>query len=45
VNCICPGMTDTEQGDAVVGHYHPNANVAETKATGSPFGGLASRRT
>ena len=27
-----------EMGDAVVGHYRPNANVAETKANWQPLG-------
>jgi NAD(P)-dependent dehydrogenase (short-subunit alcohol dehydrogenase family) len=38
VNCVCPGMMDTEMGDVVVGHYCPNANVAETKANWQPLG-------
>ena len=37
VNCVCPGMMDTEMGDAVVGHYRPNANAAETKANWQPL--------
>ena len=32
VNCLCPGMTDTAQGDTVVGHYKPD---------GGPHGGKA----
>ncbi len=37
VNSVCPGMTDTEMGDAVVSHYRPNANAAEAKASWQPL--------
>ena len=38
VNCVCPGMIDTEMGDAVVGHYRPEAIPAEAKANWQPLG-------
>lgn len=38
VNCVCPGMMDTEMGDTVVGHYRPAANTAATKAGWQPLG-------
>jgi NAD(P)-dependent dehydrogenase (short-subunit alcohol dehydrogenase family) len=38
VNCICPGMTDTDMGDSVVGHYRPNDNSTATKAGWQPLG-------
>jgi len=37
VNCLCPGMTDTAQGDSVVGHYQPGANPAEAKRHWQPL--------
>jgi NAD(P)-dependent dehydrogenase (short-subunit alcohol dehydrogenase family) len=37
VNCLCPGMTDTAQGDAVVGHYKPGANPTEAKRGWQPL--------
>jgi NAD(P)-dependent dehydrogenase (short-subunit alcohol dehydrogenase family) len=38
VNCLCPGMTDTAQGDAVVGHYKPAVNATEAKRGWQPLG-------
>lgn len=37
VNCVCPGMMDTEMGDTVVGHYRPAADAKATKATWQPL--------
>jgi NAD(P)-dependent dehydrogenase (short-subunit alcohol dehydrogenase family) len=37
VNCICPGLIDTAQGDTVVGHYKPGADPAEAKRTWQPL--------
>jgi len=37
VNCLCPGMTDTAQGDAVVGHYKPAADRLEAKRGWQPL--------
>lgn len=37
VNCLCPGMIDTAQGDTVVGHYQPQADPAEAKRTWQPL--------
>ena len=37
VNCLCPGMTDTAQGDTVVGHYKPEMNPTEAKRTWQPL--------
>jgi NAD(P)-dependent dehydrogenase (short-subunit alcohol dehydrogenase family) len=37
VNCLCPGMTDTAQGDTVVGHYKPDANPIEAKRNWQPL--------
>jgi NAD(P)-dependent dehydrogenase (short-subunit alcohol dehydrogenase family) len=37
VNCLCPGMIDTAQGDSVVGHYKPQADPAEAKRTWQPL--------
>ncbi len=38
VNCLCPGMTDTAQGDAVVGHYKPGANPTDAMRGWQPLG-------
>lgn len=38
VNCVCPGMMDTGMGDAVVGHYRPEADTTEAKRTWQPLG-------
>jgi NAD(P)-dependent dehydrogenase (short-subunit alcohol dehydrogenase family) len=37
VNCLCPGLTDTAQGDSVVGHYKPEMNPTEAKRTWQPL--------
>lgn len=37
VNCLCPGLTDTAQGDSVVGHYKPTMNPREAKRTWQPL--------
>jgi NAD(P)-dependent dehydrogenase (short-subunit alcohol dehydrogenase family) len=37
VNCLCPGMTDTAQGDAVVGHYKPSVDPTEAKRGWQPL--------
>lgn len=37
VNCLCPGMTDTAQGDTVVSHYKPEMNAQEAKRTWQPL--------
>jgi NAD(P)-dependent dehydrogenase (short-subunit alcohol dehydrogenase family) len=37
VNCLCPGMTDTAQGDSVVGHYKPAADPTEAKRHWQPL--------
>jgi NAD(P)-dependent dehydrogenase (short-subunit alcohol dehydrogenase family) len=37
VNCLCPGMTDTAQGDTVVGHYKPDADPTEAKRNWQPL--------
>jgi dihydroanticapsin dehydrogenase len=37
VNCLCPGMTDTAQGDTVVDHYKPEADAREAKRTWQPL--------
>ncbi len=37
VNCLCPGMTDTAQGDSVVGHYKPDGDPAEEKRRWQPL--------
>jgi NAD(P)-dependent dehydrogenase (short-subunit alcohol dehydrogenase family) len=37
VNCLCPGMIDTAQGDSVVGHYKPDGNKAEEKRNWQPL--------
>ena len=37
VNCLCPGMTDTAQGDTVVGHYKPTADPTEAKRHWQPL--------
>lgn len=37
VNCLCPGMTDTAQGDSVVGHYKPKADPTEAKRHWQPL--------
>jgi NAD(P)-dependent dehydrogenase (short-subunit alcohol dehydrogenase family) len=37
VNCLCPGMTDTAQGDSVVGHYKPQADPTEAKRHWQPL--------
>ena len=36
VNCLCPGLTDTAQGDSVVGHYRPEMDPTEAKRTWQP---------
>ena len=36
VNCLCPGLTDTAQGDSVVGHYKPAMDPTEAKRTWQP---------
>ncbi|MFB0546230.1 MAG: SDR family NAD(P)-dependent oxidoreductase [Anaerolineae bacterium] len=37
VNCLCPGLTDTAQGDTVVGHYKPETDPTEAKRTWQPL--------
>jgi NAD(P)-dependent dehydrogenase (short-subunit alcohol dehydrogenase family) len=37
VNCLCPGMTDTAQGDTVVAHYKPDGNSTEVKRNWQPL--------
>jgi dihydroanticapsin dehydrogenase len=37
VNCLCPGMTDTAQGDSVVGHYKPDLDPTEAKRHWQPL--------
>jgi len=37
VNCICPGMIDTAQGDTVVAHYAPEKDPAEAKTNWQPL--------
>ena len=37
VNCLCPGMTDTAQGDTVVAHYKPDGNPTEEKRNWQPL--------
>jgi NAD(P)-dependent dehydrogenase (short-subunit alcohol dehydrogenase family) len=37
VNCLCPGMTDTAQGDSVVAHYKPDGNSTEEKRHWQPL--------
>lgn len=37
VNCLCPGMTDTAQGDTVVAHYKPDGNPTEAKRHWQPL--------
>jgi len=37
VNCLCPGMTDTAQGDTVVAHYKPDGNPTEEKRHWQPL--------
>lgn len=37
VNCLCPGLTDTAQGDSVVGHYKPETDPTEAKRTWQPL--------
>jgi dihydroanticapsin dehydrogenase len=37
VNCLCPGMTDTAQGDTVVEYYKPEIDPQEAKRTWQPL--------
>jgi NAD(P)-dependent dehydrogenase (short-subunit alcohol dehydrogenase family) len=37
VNCLCPGMTDTAQGDSVVAHNKPGLDPSEAKRTWQPL--------
>jgi NAD(P)-dependent dehydrogenase (short-subunit alcohol dehydrogenase family) len=37
VNCLCPGMTDTAQGDSVVAHYKPDVDPAAAKRSWQPL--------
>ncbi|MCS7260731.1 MAG: SDR family oxidoreductase [Anaerolineae bacterium] len=37
VNCLCPGLTDTAQGDSVVKHYKPTMDPTEAKRTWQPL--------
>ncbi len=37
VNCVCPGLIDTEMGNDVVAHYCPNKTAAKSKATWQPL--------
>jgi len=37
VNCLCPGMTDTAQGDTVVAHYQPQTDSTEAKPNWQPL--------
>ena len=37
VNCLCPGMTDTAQGDTVVAHYKPEGDPTEAKRGWQPL--------
>lgn len=37
VNCLCPGMVDTDQGDSVVKYYKPELNPKEAKKLWQPL--------
>jgi NAD(P)-dependent dehydrogenase (short-subunit alcohol dehydrogenase family) len=37
VNCLCPGMTETAQGVAVVAHYKPGGDQTEEKRNWQPL--------
>lgn len=37
VNCLCPGMIDSAQGDTVVSHYKPEMDSQEAKRTWQPL--------
>ena len=37
VNCLCPGMTDTAQGQTVVAHYKPAGDQTEEKRNWQPL--------
>ncbi|MFQ6066028.1 MAG: SDR family NAD(P)-dependent oxidoreductase [bacterium] len=37
VNCICPGLIDTAQGDMVVGHYAPGKDPKTAKESWQPL--------
>ncbi len=37
VNCLCPGMTDTAQGDTVVAHYKPDGDPTQAKRNWQPL--------
>jgi dihydroanticapsin dehydrogenase len=37
VNCLCPGLTDTAQGDSVVGYYKPEVDPSEAKRSWQPL--------
>ncbi len=37
VNCLCPGMVNTAQGNDVVGHYKPEMDPVEAKRTWQPL--------
>ena len=37
VNCLCPGLIDTAQGDSVVGHYKPETDPSAAKRTWQPL--------
>jgi NAD(P)-dependent dehydrogenase (short-subunit alcohol dehydrogenase family) len=37
VNCLCPGMTDTAQGDNVVAHNKPGVDSTEAKRNWQPL--------
>ena len=41
VNCLCPGMTDTAQGDMVVGHNKPGMDPKEAKRRWQPLNYMA----
>lgn len=37
VNCLCPGMTETAQGQSVVAHYKPTGDQTEEKRNWQPL--------
>jgi NAD(P)-dependent dehydrogenase (short-subunit alcohol dehydrogenase family) len=41
VNCLCPGMTDTAQGDLFVRHNNPGADTKDVKRAWQPLRYLA----
>lgn len=37
VNCLCPGMTETDQGRSVIAHYKPEGDQTEEKRNFQPL--------